>query len=86
MEGYIYLLESLDATHRYLGSTSRPNVRLEEHNQGMTPSTKDKGPWRLLNMWKLPTLKEARTIEFKIKRMKKKLTEDYISYFIEKNR
>ena len=84
--GFLYLLESFCKRHRYLGSTPHPEQRLSEHNNGSTKATRDKGPWFLLGIWKLPTLREARQIEFQIKKQKKKLSIEYISYVVNKQK
>ncbi|MBU0596855.1 GIY-YIG nuclease family protein, partial [Patescibacteria group bacterium] len=33
---YLYLLENFDGNHRYLGSTVDVDVRILEHNRGVT--------------------------------------------------
>jgi putative endonuclease len=45
---YVYILESLKNGDLYKGFTSDINRRLEEHNSGVTESTKNKGPWKLV--------------------------------------
>ena len=84
MEGYIYLIETKDKKHRYIGASFDVHKRLIEHNKGTTKSTKYKKPWTIIQCWKIPTLEEAKRIEFIIKKMKKKLTCEYISYKINK--
>ncbi|OGH89311.1 MAG: hypothetical protein A2469_01705 [Candidatus Magasanikbacteria bacterium RIFOXYC2_FULL_40_16] len=79
---YLYLIENENGRHHYLGSALDFNVRLDEHNRGVTKATRNKGPWKILKTWKFDSIKEVKQIEYKIKRMKHKLSEEYISYFI----
>ena len=83
---YVYLLESEDGKHLYVGSTMDVDLRLQEHNQGITKSTRNNRPWKSLGAWEFNTLKEARQIEYKIKRMKHKFSKEYIDYFVDNYR
>ncbi|HAZ29094.1 MAG TPA: hypothetical protein DCY48_04985 [Candidatus Magasanikbacteria bacterium] len=82
--GTIYLLQSLNGKHRYLGVTSDLQSRLIEHTRGSTQTTRDKGPWRLLQCWHFDSLQRAKQIEYKIKKMKHKLTVEYVTYIIDR--
>jgi predicted GIY-YIG superfamily endonuclease len=44
---YVYLLESLDSKHFYVGITDDLRVRLAKHNAGEVPHTSKYGPWRI---------------------------------------
>jgi putative endonuclease len=44
---YVYILESLDAEHFYVGVTDDLGARLAKHNAGEVPHTSKYGPWRL---------------------------------------
>jgi putative endonuclease len=44
---YVYILESLDSQHFYVGITDDLRVRLAKHNVGEVPHTSKYGPWRL---------------------------------------
>ncbi|WP_338829876.1 GIY-YIG nuclease family protein [Bradyrhizobium sp. 27S5] len=44
---YVYVLESLDAQHFYVGTTDDVHARLAKHNAGEVPHTSKYGPWRL---------------------------------------
>ena len=46
------------------------NTRLEQHNAGMTKSTKPYRPWRLVHHEEFGTLSEAGKREFRIKSWK----------------
>lgn len=80
---YIYLLESENGGQLYLGSTPDVNNRLDEHNRGVNKATRNKGPWKILSTWEFDSLKEARQMEYRIKKMKRRLSKEYISYFID---
>lgn len=82
MKGYVYLLESPNCLRPYLGSTLNIFSREKDHNQGLTKSTCGKGPWKIKRFWEFEDIKQARQIEYKIKRIKVKLTEQSIENFI----
>ncbi|BBO09267.1 hypothetical protein ABH973_002484 [Bradyrhizobium ottawaense] len=44
---YIYILESLDSEHFYVGITDDLRARLAKHNAGEVPHTSKYGPWRI---------------------------------------
>jgi putative endonuclease len=47
MVKYVYILESLDAQHFYVGITDDLRARLARHNAGEVPHTSKYGQWRL---------------------------------------
>lgn len=50
MKYYVYVLQSLDQEHFYIGVTHCPEKRLREHNYGQTRSTKCFRPWKMVRM------------------------------------
>ena len=44
---YVYILESLDSEHFYVGITDDLRARLAKHNAGEVPHTSKYGPWRM---------------------------------------
>nr|WP_283813410.1 GIY-YIG nuclease family protein [Bradyrhizobium sp. AUGA SZCCT0177] len=44
---YVYILESLDSLHFYVGMTDDLRARLAKHNAGEVPHTSKYRPWRL---------------------------------------
>lgn len=44
---YVYILESLDAEHFYVGLTDDLRTRLKKHNAGEVPHTSKFRPWRI---------------------------------------
>jgi predicted GIY-YIG superfamily endonuclease len=44
---YVYILESVDGGHFYIGITGDLRARLEKHNAGDVPHTAKHRPWRL---------------------------------------
>jgi hypothetical protein len=44
---YVYILESLDSEHFYIGITDDLRARLAKHNAGEVPHTSKYEPWRL---------------------------------------
>jgi putative endonuclease len=66
----MYILQS-EATGRfYIGSTSDMDRRLSEHARNHTPSTRNRGSWKLVHREEFDTLVEARGREAEIKRWK----------------
>ena len=67
---FLYILQSLSTQRFYIGSTTDPHRRLDEHERGQTPSTRKRGPWRLVYLEELPTLSAARRRERELKAWK----------------
>jgi putative endonuclease len=44
---YVYILESLDSEHFYVGITDDLRARLAKHNAGEVPHTSKYKPWRM---------------------------------------
>jgi predicted GIY-YIG superfamily endonuclease len=44
---YVYILQSVDGAHFYVGLTDDLKVRLRDHNAGKVPHTSKYQPWRL---------------------------------------
>jgi putative endonuclease len=44
---YVYILESLDFQHFYVGITDDLRARLRKHNAGEVPHTSKFGPWKI---------------------------------------
>jgi predicted GIY-YIG superfamily endonuclease len=44
---YVYILETDDAEHFYVGVTNDVQARLAAHNAGESPHTSKFAPWRL---------------------------------------
>ena len=59
---YVYILESLDSAHFYIGITSDLKARLAKHNAGEVPHTSKYRPWRLKTY--VAFSDEARAIAF----------------------
>ena len=76
---YVYILENAAGIF-YVGSTLDIVKRMRHHAGGYTPSTKRLGKMQLVLQQEYPTLREARLVELRLKRMKRK---DYIRKMIE---
>lgn len=62
---YVLYSEAFDRI--YIGQTSNLTNRLEEHNAGLTKSTKHYIPWKLIYSEKFVTRKEAMKREKELK-------------------
>ena len=67
---FLYILQSDSTGQYYIGSTTDLKRRLHEHLRGQTPSTRGRGPWRLVYQEEFPTLSAARKRERQIKSWK----------------
>ncbi|MDP3934941.1 MAG: GIY-YIG nuclease family protein [Candidatus Giovannonibacteria bacterium] len=76
---FVYILKSLRDARFYIGSTTNLQERLKHHFGGFTPSTKSFGKIELVFSQKYPNLKDARSIERKLKALKRK---DYLEKII----
>ena len=75
---FVYILKSEEGAF-YIGSTLDINERLRHHAGGYTPSTKRLGKMHLVLSQEYPSLGEARAIERKLKKLKRK---DYIQKIV----
>jgi len=66
----LYILQSEKSGQYYVGSTNDLDRRISEHQRGHTPSTRKRGPWKLVHREDFATLLEARRRETEIKRWK----------------
>ena len=66
---YAYLLRCADGTY-YAGYTVDPARRLGAHRRGRASRyTRGRGPYRLVAVWRCPTLQAALTLERVLKRL-----------------
>ena len=76
---YVYILQSKRDNKYYIGSTINLDQRFLHHKQGYTPSTKRFGDLKLVFNQEYATLREARLIEKRLKKFKRK---DFIEKII----
>ena len=67
---YTYILKSLKDNRRYIGHTSNISVRLQFHNAGINPSTKNRRPFILVCFKEFETKLEAARYERYLKSLK----------------
>ncbi len=65
----VYVLQNPKG-RRYIGFTEDVALRVQQHNSGMTHSTRGKGPWELIWTSDGFELAHARRLELKLKRQK----------------
>jgi putative endonuclease len=75
---YVYIIESLQFSIFYKGSTSDYERRLAEHNEGRNDYTRGKGPWQLIFVQEFEIKSEALIQEKKLKRCNK----DYLRWLV----
>jgi putative endonuclease len=62
----IYVLQNPRGSF-YIGFTETVEVRITQHNAGMSRSTRSKGPWTLIWQREALTLNDARRLELDLK-------------------
>lgn len=70
---YVYILQSLKNNKFYIGSTTDLQRRLDEHNSGHSPYTKNNLPFKLVFQQIYPNLVDARKVESWLKRLKSRI-------------
>ena len=80
---WVYILQSVCDKRFYIGSTTDLQARLRHHYNGLTPTTKRFGKLRLAFSEEYKTLNEARAIEKKLKKLKRK---DYIEKIVKEGK
>ena len=70
MKGYVYIIKSQKSSKFYIGSTIDTARRLIEHNTGKTIATKYAAPWVMVFSKQYATIREARQMEYKLKKQK----------------
>ena len=79
MKCFVYIIRSLKNESFYIGSSTDPQKRLEEHNLGHTLFTKNNRPYKLVFTQEFKDISKARTVERKIKSWKRR---DFIEKII----
>lgn len=74
MKAFVYILKTESGKY-YIGSTSDLPRRLIQHLSGHTYSTKRMGKKELIFSQEYSSLEDARNVEFKLKKLKRR---DYI--------
>ena len=70
MTHYVYIIRSQTSGRRYIGYTSQIENRLDQHNEGLTKSTRGRGPWKMLYFEQFDSKEKALARETEIKKMK----------------
>lgn len=76
---FVYILQSIKNGKYYVGSTENLLRRLSQHNLGNVKFTKGLKPLELVFSQEYSTKKEARKIEHRIKKLKRR---DYLEKII----
>jgi len=56
--------------HFYFGFRENVDIRVQQHNAGMSRSTRGRGPWKIVWRSVLLTLSAVRALKLKLKRQK----------------
>ena len=80
MRGFVYILQSERNDRYYIGSTIDIKKRFGEHRAGLVKATKFLLPLEIVFFKEYPTIKEARQVEYKLKKLKsRKIIKQIIS-------
>jgi len=80
---YVYVLQSETSKHYYTGFRTDLKHRVGQHNAGITKSTTNRGPWKLVYQEEFSSRPEAMRQE---KFLKSGKGREQIAELIEKNR
>jgi putative endonuclease len=69
MRYHVYILRN-PVGRLYIGLTENVEVRLQQHNSGVSTWTRHRGPWELLWTKEFSTLSEAKRFETLLKKQK----------------
>ncbi len=72
MEPCVYILRSLVNDRYYIGSTDNILRRVHEHNSGKSIYTRLTKPFELVFSQNFATLTEARSVEYRLKKLKRR--------------
>ncbi len=61
---YLYVLQSIDRKHFYIGSSSDLVQRLKKHNNGSSKATKPYRPWEMIYQEEFFTKEDAAKSEY----------------------
>jgi predicted GIY-YIG superfamily endonuclease len=78
MKGFVYILQD-DNDRYYIGSSSDPNQRFLRHLSGFVFTTHRMKNPKIIFTQEFPTIQKAKSIEFRLKKLKRK---DYIKKII----
>ncbi len=67
---FCYIIQSQTSNKYYIGITDDVNRRVQQHNDGISKWTKNRGPWTLVWQKEFSDLSEARKFENLLKRQK----------------
>jgi putative endonuclease len=70
MPFYLYILQSETTGQYYIGHTQEISQRIRRHNGNRVPSTKGKGPWKLVYQKEFEDRKNAAGQERYLKQLK----------------
>jgi len=79
MPFYIYIIKSEIDKSYYKGFSENPLIRLQQHNNGETPSTRPFIPWTLIYIEELPSKTLALKRERNLKKYSMKRLENLIN-------
>jgi predicted GIY-YIG superfamily endonuclease len=79
----VYIIRSVVNNEYYIGCTENFKRRIREHNEGYVAATKPFVPYQIQLVQEYKNLSDARKIELKLKKLKRK---DYIEKIIREGR
>jgi len=79
MKGLVYILQSAKNNSYYIGSTIDLDRRFTDHSSGLVVATRNLLPMNMVFFQEYKTIKQARQVEYRLKRFKsRKIIEQII--------
>lgn len=72
MKCSVYINQSIKSGRYYIGTSIKPFNRLAEHNSGKVKATRNMRPWVQKFSQEYNTIKQARQVEYRLKKLKRK--------------
>lgn len=60
---YVYVIQSIDRMHQYIGMSTNPGLRLKQHNAGQSKYTSSFRPWEIVYVELAGNAEDARRLE-----------------------
>lgn len=60
---YVYVIQSIEENHQYVGMSSDPDSRLKQHNEGKSKYTSSFCPWKIVYTEFAGNIEDARRLE-----------------------
>ena len=81
MPFFVYVIQSIESGHYYIGQTNDLAERLRRHNSGIETATARYAPWHLVWQAEKATRSEAVQLETKLKHLSRERLERFMGKY-----